>query len=85
MTQTELQLVAVFKGPTVPLEEICERYLGMGWHTARAEAALNRLPFPTFRLTESRKAPIMVKVKDLADHIDWRAQEAAANWSNSQP
>jgi len=84
MTHTELLLSAVFKGPVVPLQEICDRYLGMSWHTARTEAALNRLPFPTFRVAQSQKAPLMVRVSDLASHLDKQAECAKQAWEHSQ-
>lgn len=84
MTTTEIQLLATLKAPVVPLGEICERYLGMGEEWALREAALNNLPFPTFRMTPSRKAPVMVSVTDLASHIDARRECATKAWANSQ-
>lgn len=84
MTPTELQLLALHRAPAVPLDAICDTYLNMSRGTARAEAALNRLPFATFKLSESRKAPVMVKVTDLARHIDASHQCAQKEWENSK-
>ena len=84
MTQTEIQLLAILKAPAVPLNEVCDRYLGLGTAHAMREAALNRLPFPTFRLTQSRKAPVMVNISDLARHIDNQHECAKRSWENSQ-
>lgn len=84
MTPTELQLLALHRAPTVCLDAICETYLSMSRETARAAAALNRLPFPTFRLHDSRKAPVMVKVSDLAAHIDSTHKCAQEEWRHSQ-
>lgn len=83
-TSTKLQLIAMYRGPAVQLEEICERYLSLSWHTARNRAALNLLPFPTFKLTDSRKAPLMVTVDDLARHIDASRDAARKEWELSQ-
>lgn len=84
MNPTELRLLVVHDAATVPLEDICVRYLNLSWQKARDAAALNRLPFPTFRLTDSRKAPLMVSITDLAQHIDARHTAATATWANSQ-
>jgi len=84
VSPTEIQLLAVLKAPAVPLGEVCDRYLGLGEDTAYREAALNRLPFPTFRLTQSRKAPVMVNISDLARHIDEQHECAKKSWANSQ-
>lgn len=81
---TEMQLLATFKTPVVPLVEISERYLNLSPQRAMECASMNRLPFPTFRLTASQKAPRMVNIKDLAAHIDACHEAAAATWENSQ-
>lgn len=84
MTPTEIKLIAIYKGPTVPLAEVSQRYLGMDPDWAQKRAKLNALPFPTFRLTESPKAPLMVSTVDLAEHIDEQQAEARRSWANSQ-
>jgi hypothetical protein len=83
MTPTELQLLAIHKGP-VPLDDICERYLNLGREEALRRAALNQLPFPTFKLAPSRKAPVLVHLKDLAHHIDESHRCAKESWEHSQ-
>ena len=84
MSPTEIALIDIYKGPTVPLAEISQRYLGMDPNYAQKLAKLNTLPFPTFRLTESPKAPLMVSTVDLARHIDWQRAIAMKSWENSQ-
>jgi hypothetical protein len=84
MTPTEIQLLATLKGPVVPLYEICDKWLNMKPQTAREAAALNNLPFPTFRISDSRSAPLLVSVHDLADHIDARYATAKEGWTRSQ-
>ena len=84
MTPTEIKLIAIYKGPTVPLAEVSQRYLGMDPDWAQKRAKTNSLPFPTFRLTDSAKAPLMVSTDDLAKHIDLQQAAAMKSWSNSQ-
>jgi len=84
MTQTELQLLALHRAPSVRLEDICEHYLNLSPTVARQRAALNSLPFPTFRMSGSGKAPHMVKISDLAKHIDAAHETATTEWENSQ-
>jgi hypothetical protein len=84
MTPTEITLLAVHKSPAIPLVDICDRYLGLGQVEAGRQAALHLLPFPTFKVSASRKAPIMVAVKDLAAHIDHAAECAKKEWQHSQ-
>jgi hypothetical protein len=81
---TEMQLLALFRQPTVRLEDISDHYLHLSPPVARQRAALNQLPFPTFRLTDSQKAPVMVKISDLAAHIDAKRDTAQAEWEHSQ-
>lgn len=84
MATTEVKLLAVYNSPVVPLADVCEPYLGMNVKVAYQRAALNRLPFPVFRLSESQKAPLVVDVADLARHIDAQRECAKRSWENSQ-
>jgi hypothetical protein len=79
-----MQLVAVYGGPAIPLEAVSDVYFGLSYAEARRAAALNRLPVPTFRLTPSQKAPLMVRTAELAKYIDETADAAAAQWEKSQ-
>lgn len=83
MTPTELMLLAIYKGPA-PLEDICERWLNITPRVALQRAALNRLPFPAFRLSDSQKAPWLVDIRDLASHIDQSRECAKVRWQHSQ-
>lgn len=83
MTPTELQLLAIYKGP-VALTEIAQRYLALSNKEALRRAALNQLPFPTFRLGKSQKAPVLVHLADLAAHIDAQRQCAKESWEHSK-
>ncbi len=73
---TMLLLMAEYETPTVPLAEICEKYLGMKPSTAESKAALGQLPLPTFRLGDSQKSPRLVHLQDLAELIERKRKEA---------
>lgn len=84
MTATEIQLLALHKRVAVRLDEISEHYLGLSPMVARQRAALHQLPFPTFRINGSAKSPLMVRVADLAAHIDKQHASAEKKWELSQ-
>ena len=84
MSPTEVHLLAALKAPVVPLYDICDKWLNLNPKSARELAALNTLPFPTFRISDSRSAPLLVSVHDLAEHIDARHAQAKETWTRSQ-
>lgn len=84
MTPTEFQLFVTYRDTVIPVDRICEKYLNLTPPEARRRALLNKLPFPTFRVVESQKAPIMVKLTDLASHIDRKHKQAEQSWERSQ-
>lgn len=81
---TSLALMSIYKAPAIPLVEVCERYFSLSYEEALKKAARNELPVPTFRLTNSRKAPMMVSAEALGDWIDKTEAEAKALWQRSQ-
>lgn len=81
---TSLALMSLYKAPHVPLREICDRYLGLGYEEAARRAARQALPVPTFRLADSQKAPLLVSCEDLGNYIDERRNEAAKAWERVQ-
>lgn len=83
MSPTEIILIAIHKSPTVRLDEISRRYMGMDTDWASRQSKKNLLPFPTFRLREP-KGPLMVTTKDLAAYIDSWHDDAEKRWKNSQ-
>lgn len=70
--------------PVVPLTDICAKYLNMSAKKAMEKAALNQLPFPTFRLSDSQRAPVLVSVPDLLAHIEVCRAAANESWQKSQ-
>lgn len=81
---TALALMSIHKAPTIPLSEVCERYFSLSYEEALKKAARNELPVPTFRLTNSRKAPVMVSAEALGNWIDQSEAEAKRLWQRSQ-
>jgi hypothetical protein len=84
LTGTLLHLTTLHNGPVIPLKDVCDTYFGLSFQNAMKAAALNRLPVPTFRLTPSRKAPLLVLTAKLAEFIDRTADSAAREWQKSQ-
>ena len=62
---TALALMSLYKTPTIRLDEICERYLNLSPAEATKRAARAELPFPAFKLNDSRKAPWCVSAEVL--------------------
>lgn len=62
--------MAEYGSATVPLSQVCEKYFGLKPATAEKRAAMGEIPIPTFRAAESQKAPRMIHIQDLANHID---------------
>lgn len=80
-----LALVSIYKGPLVPLAEICEKYFSLSYEEALRKAARQELPVPAFRLTDSRKAPMVVSCQALGDYIDGIELKAKERWQHAQP
>lgn len=81
---TAFALLARFESPTVKLEDICDEFFGMARDKAYQKASLNELPVPTFRASESQKAPRLVHVDDLAHYLDQQRAAARAEWERSK-
>ena len=81
---TSLALMPIYKSPAIPLADVCEKYFALSYEEALKKAARNELPVPAFRLTNSRKAPMMVSAEALGAWIDKTEAEARALWERSQ-
>lgn len=81
---TSLALMSIHKSPAIPLADVCEKYFSLSYEEALKKAARNELPVPAFRLSNSRKAPMMVSAEDLGAWIDKNQTEAAELWKRSQ-
>lgn len=81
---TSLALMSIHKAPAIPLAEVCERYFALSYEEAMKRAARNELPVPTFRLTTSRKSPLMISAEALGNWIDQTEAAAREQWERSQ-
>ena len=77
---TSLALMSLYKSPTIRLDEICESYLNISREEAMKKAARADLPFPVFRLSNSRKAPWVVTAEELGNYIDKASAAARHEW-----
>lgn len=67
---TVFLLLAEFSIPMILLAVVSEKYFGVTVAPAEKNALPGELPIATFRAPESQKAPWMIHVQNLADHID---------------
>ncbi len=77
---TEFVLYARYQKPYVHLEDICEEYFNLCAKKAKQAAVSQQLPVPVVRMSDSRKAPYMVRLKDLAEYLDNRHQMYSDTW-----
>lgn len=76
--KTTYMLLAEFDKACICLDDLIEHgYLDMSRKTANALASTNKLPFPTFRIIESQKAPYMVHIEEFAKWVDACNKSAA--------
>ena len=76
--------MSIYKSPAIPLADVCEKFFALSYEEALKKAARNELPVPTFRLTTSRKAPMMISAEALGTWIDKTEADARALWERSQ-
>ncbi|WP_151994676.1 pyocin activator PrtN family protein [Buttiauxella massiliensis] len=72
---TVFLLLAEFGTPTIPLADVCEKYFGLKPATAEKKASMGEFAVPTFRASDSQKAPRMIHIQDLADHLESQRQK----------
>jgi len=82
--ETSFALLARFGTPLIPLEKICEEFLGLKPKTAESKAKAQALPFPTLKLRDSERSPTMVKVEDLGAYIDKKYEQSQKEWQSVQ-
>lgn len=80
---TAFALLARFESPTVALEDICEEFFGLRRDKAYQHASMQSLPVPTFRASDSQKAPRLVHVDDLARYLDAQRAKAQKEWETA--
>ncbi|MBP4048983.1 pyocin activator PrtN family protein [Chromobacterium violaceum] len=83
-SRTAWLLMAQYETPSIPLAKVCEEHFGLSEAEANRAACLNKLPVPTYRVGESKRAPRHIHINDLAALIDQRHAEAQRSWRTSQ-
>lgn len=78
MSTTIKLLIAEYGTAEIPLDAICERYMGLSLKVAKERAAGCALPIPAYRTAP--KAPWHVRASDLAALIDTQAEQARERW-----
>lgn len=68
----------------VRLEEVCDKYFGLNYCSAKKKASKHALPIPTFKLGDSQKSPYLVNLEDLASYIDSVTAKANQKWHQYQ-
>lgn len=77
--KTVFLLMAEFNSPTIPLEQIREKYFNLSKAEAERKAKRHDLPVPAFR-TGGQRSPWFVHVEDLANWIDELQAKQRENW-----
>ena len=76
-------LAMKYQSPVVPLEVIVKDFLPhLKIETAKKRAAVQDLPFPTFKAEDSNKAPYMVNIADVALWLNKQSQISKQDWTN---
>lgn len=73
-------LMAEFNSAVIPVEAVSAKYFGLQPTIAKAKAARQQLPVPTFRAADSQKAPWLIALADLADYLDTQRAKAQHDW-----
>lgn len=77
---TNFALLARFESPVIELKDVCQEFFGITVKTAKQKIKGEDFPVPTFSLAKSERAPVFIKVEDLANYIDQQYQEASFQW-----
>ena len=70
--------------PFIPLLDIARDYLGLSPATAKRKARDNDLPFPVMRLSDSQKAPWLVKFEHFVEFVERMSSDAKKDWLRMQ-
>ncbi|MCP4991168.1 MAG: pyocin activator protein PrtN [Colwellia sp.] len=77
---TNFALLARFETPIINLKDVCQEFFGVTVKTAKQKIKGQDFPVPTFSLIKSERAPVFIKVEDLAAFIDKQYKVAANEW-----
>ncbi len=77
---TQFALLARFESTTIELKRVSQEFFGITPRTAEQRAKACSFPIPTFKLRDSERSPTLVKIEDLAAHIDKQYELAKSEW-----
>jgi len=77
---TNFALLARFESPVIELKDVCQEFFSITVKTAKQKIKGQDFPVPTFSLIKSERAPVFIKVEDLAAFIDKQYKAAANEW-----
>ena len=77
---TNFALLARFETPIINLKDVCQEFFGITVKTAMQKIKGQDFPVPTFRLANSERSPVFIKVEDLANYIDQQYKIASNEW-----
>jgi hypothetical protein len=77
---TNFALLARFGTPVINLKDVCQEFFGITPKTAKQKIKALDFPVPTFTLVKSERAPVFIKVEDLAAYIDEQYKQASHDW-----
>jgi len=84
MNKTLMLLMMEHEKAVVPLKDIHEQYFGIDTLAkANQRARAHELPVPVFRMG-SNKSDWLIRLEDLAFHMDKIANEQKENWQKMQ-
>ncbi|EIA1496860.1 MULTISPECIES: pyocin activator PrtN family protein [Vibrio] len=82
---TATLLAAKFQNqPLISLVDVAGEYLGLTPSTAKRKARVNDLPFPVLRLSDSQKAPWLVKFEHFVEYVERTAANSHSDWLRMQ-
>ena len=70
MLSTELMLYGKYQKPVIPLEECCKEITGVSYKKACEYINKGEWPFPVTKAYESKRAPYLAHIKDIAQYLD---------------
>lgn len=75
--------MAKFDKPLIPLIEFSEEFLGLSPKKAKEKFNAGELNLPIFRVTNSQKSPPVIRIQDLAEHLDKCAAKAKKGYKRN--
>ena len=76
---TFFALMAEYNTSEIPLENISEKFFGLGPEKSKSMASKHKLPIPAHRCG-SQKSKWLINAVDLASFIDKKREDARIEW-----